>query len=183
MNVLSEKEKSKIVAKKTEEKNTVKKAVQSISVSSAKPVKEKAKAQKTEKVKKEKTEQSKKLDKVKAQLRKQKLPVFRGRFGKKWLRRKSMEKWQKWRYPRGIDVSLKKEDGFMPVIGFRTPKKLRFLHPSALNEILVNNVNEVLKANENNAIRISSAVGKKLRKQIYLKAKELGLKVLNRGKI
>lgn len=138
---------------------------------------------KKEKVKRKKTVEQKKLDKLKEQLKKKRLPVFRGRFGKKWLRRKSMEKWQKWRYPRGIDISLKKEDGFLPVVGFRTPKNIRGLHPSGLMEVTVRNAAELASISQDNVVRIYSKTSKKNRKQIYLKAKEMGLKILNRGSV
>jgi len=112
--------------------------------------------------------------------------LFRGRFGKKnSVRSIKKEKWQKWRKPRGIDAKPKtKGDTIMPHIGFRINKKLRFLHPSGYQEILVRNSKDldVLKdrlKNENLAVRIAGKTGLKKRNEIVEKANQMKAKVLN----
>ncbi len=137
--------------------------------------KEKKKPKAVNKIKK--TEEQKKLQE---KIKEKKSPVIRGHFGKKWLRRKSIKKWDKWRKPTGIDFKLKKEDGAKPKTGYRTSKEIRNLHPSGLKEIYVNNLAEIKKIKEKNAvIRIKRTIGKKNRKEILKTAKEMNLRVLN----
>ncbi len=57
-------------------------------------------------------------------------PIFRGRFGNREIRRKSKEKWDKWRVPRGGDVKHEMNEGYMPKEGYRTPRAIRGVHPS-----------------------------------------------------
>lgn len=116
--------------------------------------------------------------KIKARIAAKKRHWFKGRFGKKSVRRLSIEKWQKWRRPRGIDVHFRKEDGLVVDTGYKTPNAIRSLHPSGLAECRVFNEND-LAGMQNVVIRIGSTVGKRKRKQIRLKAKEMGLRVLN----
>ncbi|MDO8633947.1 MAG: eL32 family ribosomal protein [archaeon] len=97
------------------------------------------------------------------------------------MRRKSKAKWAKWRHPQGIDISLKKEDGALPKTGYRTPKEIRFLHPSGFEEAYVRNTSELAGIKKGAVVRISGTVGKKNRKTIVVAAKELGIRVLNRG--
>lgn len=111
--------------------------------------------------------------------RKVKLPVFRGHFGKKSIRRKSKEKWNKWRYPRGIDMNHDQSEGFIPRTGYRTKKEIRGLHPSGYKEVIVRNVKELESLTKETAVRISSGIGRKKKLEIVDKALELGLKVLN----
>ena len=118
--------------------------------------------------------------KLQEKIKKKKKPTFRGHFGKRSVRRKSKEKWDKWRVPRGIDFVLRKEDGKRPKVGYRTPKKIRGLHPSGFKEMLVHNEEDVKKAKEAGcAIRIAGSVGKKKREQIIKIANELDIKILN----
>ncbi|MBU1120839.1 eL32 family ribosomal protein [Candidatus Micrarchaeota archaeon] len=112
-------------------------------------------------------------------IKEKKKPSFRGRFGKKWLRRKKKEKWNKWRKPRGIDIKRKKEDGAIPKSGYRTRKKIRFVHPSGMNEVRVQNVKELAEVKKGFVVRIGGKVGKKNKKIMVRKAKEMGLRVLN----
>ena len=128
---------------------------------------------------KAKTPEMKKAGKIREKMRRKKHPVFRGRFGKKQFRRKSIKKWQKWRYPRGIDIFFRREDGSVPRIGYRVPKEFRDFHPSGMREAMVANVGQLESAGKNVAIRISGTVGKKKRKEIIKKANETGVKVLN----
>ena len=182
----TEKKKATAHAKKEDKKPAEKKT------SSAKVTEKKVEApQKKETPKKEKAEkkpfegeknaEQKTADKLKEKIKRKHLPQFRGRFGRKDIRRKSKEKWTRWRHPQGIDISLKKEDGRLPKTGYRTPKEIRFLHPSGFEETYVRNAEELARIKKGTVVRISGTVGKKSKKVIVLKAKELGIRVLNRG--
>ncbi len=145
--------------------------------------KENAKPVAQKKEKKEKSAFGKKAMKLRELIRRKKHPVFRGRFGARWKRKKSNPKWNKWRYPRGIDIIFKNEDGANPKIGYRVPKDIRFLHPSGMHEMTVATIDELPKfKGENVAIRFASRIGKRKRVLMLKKADEFGLKVLNRWK-
>ncbi len=168
-------EKAKPAAEKTKE---------AVKARSAKEV-EKAKSAKKPYVKKKpvKITKSKEIKKLSALVRAKKRHMFRGRFGKRSVRKVSREKWQKWRKPRGIDIVFKKEDGLVPGTGYMTPKKIRFVHPSGYKEKLVRNMNELIameKEKGTTAVKISRTIGKKKKKEILKKADELKIVVLNR---
>ncbi len=110
---------------------------------------------------------------------KQKAPVFRGHFGKRSIRRKSKEKWDKWRYPRGIDMNHDQSEGFIPRVGYRVMKKIRGVHPSGYKEAIVKSVKDLESTPKGMAIRIASGLGKKKKLVIVDKAIEAGFKVLN----
>ncbi|MCX6800947.1 MAG: hypothetical protein NTZ73_02055 [Candidatus Diapherotrites archaeon] len=107
-------------------------------------------------------------------------PVFRGRFGKKCIRRKSIEKWDKWRKSRSIDSDTGLRHGFKPKIGYGNPAEIRGIHPSGYVEVRVHNVKELEKINpKTEAGRISATVGKKKRNEIIVRANEKKIKILN----
>jgi len=107
-------------------------------------------------------------------------PVFRGRFGKKNIRRKSIAKWDKWRKPHGIDLDKGLQHGFRPKIGYRSKAELRHIHPSGYMEVLVCNANDLAKIDtKREAARFSSTIGKKKRNELMKKANEKGVWVLN----
>jgi len=93
---------------------------------------------------------------------------------------------ENWRKPKGKDNKMRLQVSGVPSIvkvGYRGPKLSRGLHPSGYVDRLVWNVNEIEKLNpKSEAARISHTVGKLKKKQIILKAFELGIKVLNPGK-
>ncbi|MFX1474050.1 MAG: 50S ribosomal protein L32e [Promethearchaeota archaeon] len=88
-----------------------------------------------------------------------------------------------WRRARGIDSKIRrKHKGFpvMPSIGYRSPSKLRNLHPSGLEEVLVYNVHQLEGLHPKfKAVRIARRVGDRKRLDILDRADELGLHVLN----
>ncbi len=90
---------------------------------------------------------------------------------------------KRWRRPAGRHSKLKvkeKSKGSIPNVGYRSPRKLRGLHPSGFREVLIQNLNDLNKINSKNETgRISSKIGKKKRKVILKKAKELKIKILN----
>jgi large subunit ribosomal protein L32e len=107
-------------------------------------------------------------------------PVFRGRFGKKNIRRKSIAKWDKWRLPHGIDLDKGRNHGRQPRIGYRSTKEIRFVHPSGYKEVLVCNMNDIAKIdNKTQAARIGATVGKRKRNEIVTEANKKGIWVLN----
>ncbi len=178
-------EKTKPVAEKTKTAKEAEKTKEKHAEKSKETHAKKAKTAKKPYVKKKpvKITKSKEVKKLSALVRAKKRHMFRGRFGKRSVRKVSKEKWQKWRKPRGIDIVFKKEDGLVPGTGYMTPKKIRFIHPSGYKEKLVKNMNELVameKEKENTAVKISRTIGKKKKIEILKKADELKIVVLNR---
>lgn len=107
-----------------------------------------------------------------------KKPQFRRHMAEAYKRIKDS-----WRKPKGSQSKVRKRKKGkikMPSIGYGAPKKLRYLHPCGLREVLVHNLKEVEKVNpKEEAIRISAKVGRRKRIEIMKKAEELGIKVLN----
>jgi large subunit ribosomal protein L32e len=102
---------------------------------------------------------------------------------KRWMSQTYKRVKPSWRKPRGRQSKIRaklKGKLKMPTVGYRAPKRLRYLHPSGFKEVLVHNVNELLKVDpKKEVVRISSKVGKKKRNEILKKAEELKIKVLN----
>jgi large subunit ribosomal protein L32e len=87
-----------------------------------------------------------------------------------------------WRRPRGRDSRMRKKDGAWPKsveIGYRSPVKVRGIHPSGFEEILIHNPKDLEKVNSKSVVRIGHTVGLKKRLIIIEKANELNLHVLN----
>lgn len=160
----------------------------------AKPVKAEAKPAKAEKKEAKKAAKPSKpkaknevelsetvLKRRKKIKRKVSLPTFRGRFGIRSIRKKSIAKWDKWRKPRGIDIRRRLDDGAWPKTGYSTDLNVKAIHPSGFEDIRVNNLQELAALNpKEQAARIGGTVGKRKKKEILAKAKELKIKVLNR---
>ncbi|BDB97641.1 50S ribosomal protein L32e [Saccharolobus caldissimus] len=127
----------------------------------------------------------KKIYKIRQKL-KSKIPEFLRYDWDKYYR---LERQETWRRPYGRDNKTRlKMKGFPPIvsIGYRLPKDIRYLHPSGLTQVIVNNVDDLLKfkdKKDNIIITIGSSVGFKKRLEILNKAKELGFKVSNGGVI
>ena len=183
---------SKIVAKEVKEKKIESEKVEAKKeeTKKAEPKKEevkkdtkkvKAKKKYIPKVKKENKKKSKEAYELMKKLKlKKKHPVFRGRFGKKNIRRKSIAKWDKWRFPRGIDLDKGIEHGMQPRIGYRSQKEIRGVHPSGYKEVLVCNLNDLEKVNVKvQAVRFSATIGKKKKNELVKKANEMGAWILN----
>jgi large subunit ribosomal protein L32e len=76
----------------------------------------------------------------------------------------------------------KREKGHpvMPRIGYRSSKKLRGLHPSGMQEVLVHNIKDMDGLHPKiHAVRIAHRVGDRKRLAIIERADDLGLHVLN----
>jgi large subunit ribosomal protein L32e len=94
---------------------------------------------------------------------------------------------ENWRKPKGKDNKMRKQKAGVPAIvkvGYRGPRAARGLHPSGYTDNLVHNVRELARLDpKKDAARLGHTVGKKKRLQIIAKASELGIKVLNAGKL
>ncbi len=135
----------------------------------------KKRAQKKKPKKSSEAREAQKLAKLKP-----KKPQFRGRFGKNSIKRKNKPKWVKWRVPRGKDLDKTKQYGRTPKSGYRTPKKIRGIHPSGYREILVHNASQLAGIKvETTAVRVGARVGRRKKNEIVKKANELKIKVLN----
>ena len=89
-----------------------------------------------------------------------------------------------WRRPRGIHSKMRrgmKRRPPMVEIGYRGPALVRDLHPSGFEEVLVYNVEGLENIDpKTQAARIGGTVGVKKRIAIENRAKELGIRVLNK---
>ena len=87
-----------------------------------------------------------------------------------------------WRKPRGIDSKMRiKKKGWPKSVevGYRSPRNIRGLHPSGLEEVIIYNINDLEKIDASNAARIGRTVGLKKRIRIVERAKELKIHILN----
>ncbi len=100
-------------------------------------------------------------------------------------------RWEKldesWRYPKGRDNKARLQlKGRPPLvkIGYRTPKLVRYLHPSLKREVLVYRVRDLYNINpQYEVVRIASNVGGRKRLEIIKFAERFGIRVLNPGRI
>ena len=94
---------------------------------------------------------------------------------------------ENWRKPKGKDNKMRKQKSGMPAIvkvGYRGPRAARGLHPSGYRDNVIHNTAELSKLDpKSDAARIGHTVGKKKRIEIISKSVELGIKVLNPGKL
>ncbi|UYP47266.1 hypothetical protein NEF87_003551 [Candidatus Lokiarchaeum ossiferum] len=90
-----------------------------------------------------------------------------------------------WRKQRGIDnkTRRKTKNGVVsPEPGFGSPKNIRGLHPSGLEDILVMHVKELETLDPKfHAIRIAARLGARKKLNIVEIAREQGFRVLNSG--
>lgn len=112
-------------------------------------------------------------------IKKRKKPKFQRQYAhmKKKVKKKG------WRKPRGMyskQALKKKSRGARPGIGYRQPKKIRGLHPSGFQDILIRNISNLKGLDpKKHAVRIASTIGKKKRTKIIEEAKKNKLKILN----
>src|ERR1041385_7777052 len=94
---------------------------------------------------------------------------------------------ENWRKPKGKDNKMRKQKSGMPAIvkvGYRGPKLARGLHPSGYTDNVIHNVAELQSLDpKKQAARIGHTVGKRKRIEMIARASELGIKVLNAGKL
>jgi large subunit ribosomal protein L32e len=100
-----------------------------------------------------------------------------------WFRYKRIPK--NWRRPDGITSKMRINLKYRPNkvrVGYRGPKKIRGLHSSGFEEVLIHNIYELENIdNKKQAIRIGSTVGTKKRIEIEKEAENLDIRVLNIG--
>jgi large subunit ribosomal protein L32e len=91
---------------------------------------------------------------------------------------------EKWRRPRGMHSKMRRHVQYRPnvvSIGYRGPAKVRGLHPSGFQEVMVWNPDQLDGVDPKvQAVRIGGSVGFKKRQAIEQKADELGIRILNR---
>lgn len=89
----------------------------------------------------------------------------------------------RWRAARGLHSKMRL--GFKgyrktPSQGYRSPIKVRGLHPSGLKPIIINNISQLSTIDkESQGAIVASSVGVKKKIDILKKAKELGITILN----
>jgi large subunit ribosomal protein L32e len=90
-----------------------------------------------------------------------------------------------WRKARGIDSKTRKKKKLgvkSPTIGYRSPKKVRGLHPSGYTEVLIYTFNDLKNLNKNkHALKISGKLGAKKRIALTDYCQRRGFKILNLG--
>ncbi len=108
-----------------------------------------------------------------------KRPAFKRQ---EWFRYQKLG--ESWRRPRGIHSKMRrgmKRRPPMVEIGYGGPSLVRGLHPSGFEEVMVYNVDGLETINpKTQAARIGGTVGVKKRLAIENRAKELGIRVLNK---
>jgi len=91
---------------------------------------------------------------------------------------------EKWRAPKGGQSKLRRHFGYrwnVPSVGYRGPRKVRGLHSSGFQEVLVHTPREVEGVDpERQAVRIGRGVGTRKRELIEKACEERGIRVLNR---
>ncbi len=121
--------------------------------------------------------EKRRLLKVRAQL-KAKRPKFRAQ--ESW-RYKRID--PKWRRPRGIDSKMRKKVKGWPRlvdVGFRGPRKVRYLHPLGKEEVLISSVEELERLDPQYQVaRIRRTLGRKKREEIIELATLIGIHVVN----
>jgi large subunit ribosomal protein L32e len=90
-----------------------------------------------------------------------------------------------WRRARGKHSAVRKGENHaqpMPDVGYRSPAAVRNLHPSGLNDVLVERPDDLAELDPDaDAARIASGVGGRKREQILERADHLDIHVLNPG--
>ena len=124
---------------------------------------------------------------------KERLLEIRKRMKRKRPSFRRVESWRyvsvkdSWRKARGIDSQTRKKTKTgvkAPSVGYRSPKKIRGLHPSGYEEVRINNKNEIERLNLNpkkHAIKISGRLGAKKRLELIDYAQKRNFHIFNLG--
>ncbi len=117
-----------------------------------------------------------------AQNKKQMMPKFHADQAHRWKRLSN-----RWRKLRGIDsYARQKKKGRIAMVspGYRTPKVVRYLHPSLFIEVPVQRPADLEQLNADiHAVRIGATVGLRKRQEILAAAESKNLHVLNPGTV
>jgi large subunit ribosomal protein L32e len=126
-------------------------------------------------------------------IEKKRLMRVKKRINKKRPKFQRFESWRfvrvknHWRKPRGIDNKMRTEESGWPKsvkVGWGSPVKVRYLHPSGKEEVFVWNTKDLGKIDPNTQVaRIGGTVGQRKREKILEKAKELEIRILNPGQV
>ena len=109
---------------------------------------------------------------------KRKRPTFRRI--ESWRYKRVKERWRK---ARGIDSKTREKKGgwpISPMIGFRSPKKVRYQSSSGKEEILIFSPIDLSLIDSNRQVgRIAANIGRKKREKIIMEAELLNIRILN----
>ena len=111
---------------------------------------------------------------------KKKTPAFKRT---EWFRYKRLSR-SGWRAPHGMDNKQRRNYKYrssLVRVGHGKVAAARGLHPSGFKEVMVHNTGDLESIDpETEAARVGKTVGGRKREQIYTRADELGIRVLNR---
>ena len=111
---------------------------------------------------------------------KKKTPAFKRT---EWFRYKRLSR-SGWRAPHGMDNKQRRNYKYrssLVRVGHGKVATARGLHPSGFREVMVHNTGDLEVIDpESEAARVGKTVGGRKREQIYSRADELGIRVLNR---
>ena len=111
---------------------------------------------------------------------KKKTPAFKRT---EWFRYKRLSR-SGWRAPHGMDNKQRRNYKYrssLVRVGHGKVATARGLHPSGFREVMVHNTGDLEVIDpETEAARVGKTVGGRKREQIYSRADELGIRVLNR---
>jgi large subunit ribosomal protein L32e len=90
---------------------------------------------------------------------------------------------ESWRRPRGTSNKVRLGMRGWPrrvKVGYRSPRSVRGLHPSGLQDVLIHNLGELEALDpKTQGARLASSLGRRKREVVLARARELGIRVFN----